>query len=182
MKREVKREVKRVVKRVSFYNLAAAAVVLIAMAGQAGADNTGTVGVSATVANACVVTNSPSMSFGTFNPVDGANVNQTGTISIACTKGAVAKVALDPGANGGKGGSGSRAMSDGSGDFLGYEIYSNSGMSTVWGIGANAVTESAAPSTSAVNYTAYGQIPTAGSNQNVPAASYSDTVNLSISF
>ena len=38
MKREVKREVKRVVKRVSFYNLAAAAVVLIAMAGQAGVD------------------------------------------------------------------------------------------------------------------------------------------------
>ena len=170
-------------KRISFHNLALAAVVLLAMSGQAGAaNNTGTVAVSTTVANACVVTNSPSISFGIFNPTDGANVDQTGTVSIACTRGAVAKVALDAGANGGRGGSGSRAMSDGSGDYLGYEIYQDSLRATLWGTGAAAETEPGAPSTSAVNYTAYGRVPTASSNQNVPAGSYSDTVNLSISF
>jgi spore coat protein U domain-containing protein, fimbrial subunit CupE1/2/3/6 len=165
------------VKRVSSYSLAAAAVGLLALAGQARAAlNSGSVAVSTTVNTACKVTNSPSIAFGAFNPVDNANVDQTGTISIACTKGAVAKVALDTGGNGGKGGSGSRAMTDGT-NFLGYEIYSDSGRTSVW----TTVTEAAAPSTTAVDYTAYGRIPT-GSNQNVPAGSYSDTVNIAISF
>lgn len=182
---------KREVKRLSFYSLAATAAVLLAIGGQAGAagDNSGQIAVGATVNKACVVTNSPSIAFGSFNPVDNANVNQTGTISLSCTKGAAAIVALDAGGNPGKAASGTRAMKDGASppDYLGYEIYQDSGYATVWGggageTGASAETEAAAANMTAVNYTAYGQIPTASNNQGVPAGSYTDTVNISISF
>jgi len=138
---------------------------------------TGSLGVSATVSNNCQITNTPSIAFGNYNPLDTTPVDQTGTISLACTKGAVAVIALDTGANPTHATGTTRAMKDAATDYVSYELYSDSGRTTVWT--STGVTEPAAPSKAAVNYTVYGRIP-AGQDQ--PANSYSDTVGITVNF
>ena len=161
----------------SLFLLAAAALLGSANPSFAGTA-TGTVAISASVTNVCSITNSPSISFGSYSPLSGSNLDVNGTISLACTKGDVATIALDVGANSAHASGTTRAMASGT-NYLSYEIYSNLGLSTVWGTGTSAVTEPAAPSNVAVNYTAYGAVP---NSQNVPAGSYSDTVNITVSF
>ncbi len=162
---------------------AGAALVLLALAGPSFAGSTtGSVGVSGSVSNNCVISNAPSIGFGSYDPIvtnASASLDQTGMLQLTCTQGAVAVVALDAGANSSHATGTTRAMSNGSGKYLSYEIYSDSGRSTVWGTGGSAVTEPAAPSDAAVNYTMYGRVP---SGQDVPAASYSDTVGITVNF
>jgi len=152
-------------------------IVVLGLAGLAFAGTTtGSLSVSATVGNNCQITNTPSIAF-SYNPLDTTPVDQTGTISLACTKGAVAVIALDTGANPTHATGTTRAMKDAATDYLSYELYSDSGRTTAWT--ATGVTEPAAPSKTAVNYTVYGRIP-AGQDQ--PANSYSDTVGITVNF
>ena len=139
---------------------------------------TGSLSVSATVSNNCQITNTPSIAFGNYNPLDTTPVDALGTISLACTKGAIAVISLDTGANSSNATGTTRAMKDAATNYLSYELYSNSGRTTVWG-SSPGVTEPAAPSKAAVNYTVYGRIP-AGQDQ--PANSYSDTVGITVNF
>jgi spore coat protein U-like protein len=70
----------------------------------------------------------------------------------------------------------------GAGGYLSYELYSDSTRQTVWGVGAGTggVTEAAAPSSTAVNYTIYGQVPGA---QSLPVGTdYADTVLVTVNF
>ena len=134
--------------------------------------------VSASVATNCVFKNSPAIGFGVYDTITGAEVNGTGTISIACTKGTVATVALDNGANHASASGTQRAMKSGS-NFLNYDIYQDSAFGTFWGTATNAEVEPAAPSAAAVSFTAYGKIP---SGQDIPQGSYADTVGVTVSF
>jgi spore coat protein U-like protein len=147
------------------------------------AATTGSLGVSASVTDNCLISNTPAVAFGSYDPVSAnasANVDQTGTISLTCTNGAVAVIALDAGANGGQGTGTSRAMKkSGASNYLNYELYSDSGRSTVWSTGAGAVTETATTSDAAVDYTVYGRIP---SGQDAPAGTYGDTVGVTVTF
>ena|SRR5215468_8631898 len=138
---------------------------------------TGNLSVSATVSNNCQITNTPAIAFGNYNPLSVTPVDATGTISLACTKGAVAVIALDAGGNSSNATGTTRAMKDAATDYLSYELYSDSSRTSVWKPAG--VTEPAAPSKAAVNYTVYGRIP-AGQDQ--PANSYSDTVVITVSF
>jgi len=138
---------------------------------------TGNLSVSATVSNNCQITNTPAIAFGNYNPLSVTPVDATGTISLACTKGAVAVITLDTGANSSNATGMTRAMKDAATDYLSYELYSDSNRTSVWKPAG--VTEPAAPSKAAVNYTVYGRIP-AGQDQ--PANSYSDTVVITVSF
>ncbi len=59
------------------------------------------VAVTANVASNCVMT-AGSVAFGAYDPLvthAAANLDQTGSVSVACVKGTVANVGLDPGAN-----------------------------------------------------------------------------------
>ena len=98
-------------------------------------------------------------------------------MTIACTKGATTTMGLSLGSNA----SGTtRRMTDGASNYLTYEIYQDSGRATVWGnSGAGLYTPAAAPSKTARSFTAYGRV-TAG--QDVPAASYTDTVTATVNF
>ena len=130
--------------------------------------------VSASVTANCTIS-AGALAFGAYDPVvanASANLDQTSTISVACTKGATASVGLDNGANF----SGGRRMKSGT-DYLGYEMYSDSGRSTVWNTAAP-VSYTAA-SKAASSLTVYGR---AAGGQDVPAGSYSDTVIATITF
>jgi spore coat protein U-like protein len=155
--------------------LALAASSLSYAAGSASAN----LSISASVANNCTISTA-ALAFGSYDPVvtnASTNLDATATVTVACTKGATSTIGLGLGSNV----SGStRRMTDGSNNYLAYEIYQDSSRSTVWGnSGAELLSPSAAPSKSARSFTVYGRIP---SNQDVPAGSYTDTVTATVNF
>jgi spore coat protein U-like protein len=140
---------------------------------------TANLAVGASVANNCTISTS-ALAFGSYDPVvahAAANLDGTGTVIVACTRGATSTVGLGLGANA----SGStRRMTDGSTNYLSYELYSDSGRTTVWGNSGGALyNPGAAPSKVARNFTVYGRVT---SNQDVPAGSYNDTVVATVNF
>lgn len=140
---------------------------------------TANLGVSATVTNNCTISTA-ALAFGSYDPV-GANassdLDSTGTVVVACTKGATATIGLGLGGN--AAGS-TRRMGDGASNYLTYELYQDSGRTTVWGnAGAGLLSPVAAPSKAARNFTVYGRVT---SNQDVAAGSYSDTVVATVNF
>jgi spore coat protein U-like protein len=140
---------------------------------------TANLGVTATVTNNCTISTA-ALAFGSYDPVvanASTNLDGTGTVSVACTKGTSATVGLGLGLNA----SGStRRMTDGSGNYLTYELYQDSGHATVWGnAGAGLLSPAAAPSKATRNFTVYGQV---ASNQDVTAGAYSDTVVATVNF
>ena len=165
------------------------AAVLLACVGAASAGNaTSNLAVTATVSANCTIATAP-VAFGTaYDTVAGTAVNATGSVSIACTKGAAPNVTLGMGAN--AAGS-TRRMSDGGTNFLTYELYQqpsttvpntacNYTAPTVWGTtGANIFTPSVSPGKASRTYNVCGQIPGA---QDVAAAVYSDLVVATINF
>jgi spore coat protein U-like protein len=135
--------------------------------------------VSASVANNCSISTS-ALAFGVYDPLvahASVNLDGTGTITIACTKGATSTIALNLGGNAS---GASRRMTDGSTNYLTYEMYQDSARSTVWGSsGAAQFTPPAAPTKAARNFTVYGRIP---AGQDIPAGNYADTVTATVNF
>jgi len=140
---------------------------------------TANLAVTATVTNNCTISTA-AVAFGAYDPVvanAAANLDSSGTVTVACTKGTSATIGLGLGANA----SGAvRQMTDGSGNFLTYELYQDAGRSTVWGnAGAGLLSPVAAPSKAARNFTVYGRVP---SNQDVAAGAFTDTVVATVNF
>ena len=135
---------------------------------------TNTLSVTATVVNYCTV-NTSSLSFGNYQ---GSDATATATATLTCTNGTAETIGLDAGANGAHAVGTTRAMTDGSSHYLSYEIYQNSGHTTVWD--ASTHTEAGTGTGSAQSLTAYGDIP---ANQlTAPAGSYTDTVNINVTY
>ena len=140
---------------------------------------TANLNVSASVAAVCTISTGP-VAFGAYDPVianAAADLNGTGTVTVACTKGTAATVDLG---NGGNFSAGSRRMSSGS-DFLNYALYKDAARTQVWGsglAGGTTYTYNAA-SKAATAVTVYGRVPQA---QDVTAGSYSDVVLATINY
>lgn len=135
--------------------------------------------VSATVANTCSISTS-AVAFGTYDPLvanASAPLDQTGSVTITCTKGLDATIGLNLGSNA----SGStRRMTDGASDYLTYELYKDSGRTAVWGnSGADLNDPGPAPSKAPRAITIYGRV---AGGQDVPAGSYTDTVTATVNF
>jgi len=158
----------------------AVGALMLCMATNAHAGSTSTsLALSASVSNNCTISTS-AVGFGSYDPVvvnASAALDGTGTVSIACTKGATTTIGLDLGSNA----SGStRRLTDGSSNYLTYELYQDSGRSTVWGnAGSGLFTPVAAPSKASRSFAAYGRV--AGS-QDVPAGTFTDTVTATVNF
>jgi spore coat protein U-like protein len=170
--------VKRSMKFVG--TVAAAGIAFGALSSTArAATATANLGVSATVANNCTIS-TVALAFGSYDPVvanAAANLDGTGTVVVACTKGATATIGLGLGGNAS---GGTRRMGDGSSNYLTYELYQESGRTTVWSdAGAGLLTPSAAPSKAPRNFTVYGRVT---GSQDVPAGNYSDTVVATVNF
>lgn len=134
--------------------------------------------VTATVTNNCTITTNP-IAFGSYDPVVSqatANLDATGAVIIACTKGAVTTLGLDTGANVS---AGTRRLTS-SGNFMSYELYQDSSRSTVWGnSGADVYNSGTAPSKDGRTFQVYGRI---SGGQDVPAGSYADTIVATVNF
>lgn len=142
------------------------------------ASATSTLSVTANVGAVCNIATLP-VAFGTYDPVainSGADLDGTGSVTVACTKGTLASVDLGNGANF----SGLRRMS-GRADFLKYALYKDSVRTQVWGSGLTGGTTAAyfALNKNAATLTVYGTIMQA---QDVAIGSYSDSVVASINY
>jgi len=140
---------------------------------------TANLGVSASVINNCTISTA-ALAFGSYDPVvanASTDLDGTGTVTVACTKGATATIGLGLGSNA----SGStRRMTDGATNYLTYELYQDSGRTTIWeNSGAGLLSPVAAPSKTARNFTVYGRVT---SNQDVSAGGYGDTVVATVNF
>lgn len=135
----------------------------------------------ATVVSSCQISGT-TLNFG--NTID-ALVSATpldaySTLSVVCTNTTPYTVALNAGTNaGGASNFGARKMKSGS-NTLSYQLYLDSGRSTVWGDGtASSSTSSGNGTGSTQTLTIYGRLP---SLANVIPGSYTDTVTVTVSY
>lgn len=138
--------------------------------------------VSATVTASCTIDASAGLAFGAYDPVganSAADLDKPGTISTTCTNGSTATVTLGQGAHADPDSTDAlpvRRMLAGTTDFLSYALYTDEDRTTVWdNVDGNQVAGTGIP----VSTTVYGRIP---AGQNVPAATYNDTVVATITF
>jgi spore coat protein U-like protein len=134
--------------------------------------------VTATISNNCTISTT-TVAFGAYDPVvtnASTALDGTGGVTIACTKGAAPTIGLGLGSNAS---GGTRRMANGT-DYLTYELYKETGRTSVWGnSGGDLFTPAAAPSKEGRTFTVYGRV---AAGQDLPAASYSDTVVATVNF
>jgi len=137
-----------------------------------------TMGVTATVTANCTISATP-VAFGSVDTLSGANVDANGTVTVSCTNGAPWTLSADAG-----GGSGAtmavRRMTFGA-NTLNYTIHTTAGHGTVWGNGTSSTATIGGTGTGAAQtVTVYGRI--FSGQTGVPAGSYSDTVNVTVTY
>lgn len=137
--------------------------------------------VSATVADSCSVS-ATNLAFGNVTPVDNINFNATSTVDVTCANGTTYDIGLDAGANSSDGTVSTRRMTDGAAtpNYLSYQMYQDSGHTTVWGNTVGTDTVAATGTGSTQTNTVYGQIPSG--QQATPTGSYTDTVTVTVTF
>jgi len=160
--------------------LAGFAVVSIAAESALGGQSaSASLNVSASVTKNCTITTAP-VAFGNYDSI-AANVTApldgVGTVTVTCTKGAAAKVGLDPGANAQ---GATRRMTQGAAAYLIYELYKDTTHSTVWGnTPTTGLDVPAAPNRNPRSYTVYGRVAAA---QDATVGNYIDTVVATVNF
>ncbi len=161
--------------------MAALTIAVVGVPGtDAGADETTVrMPAGAFVIGGCVLTSTGTLAFGSYNPL-GANAGSPldvspNALTIACSRGLSAAVYLDDGK---AFSAGFRRMTDGRGDYLSYQIYTDATRTTVWNLNTPVwyVATSKAPTPLPV----YGRVP---GGQDAPASSaYADTVTARVLF
>ncbi len=136
----------------------------------------GSMSATASVAGGCTIS-AGSMNFGNLGlALATTSTYQTATLSYTCSSGASAKITLDQGQNGtGTLSAPVRRMKSGT-NYLGYQLYSNSGYTTVWdGVTGITIVGTGSTQTSTV----YGKVP---AQTPPPAGTYTDVVTVTITF
>jgi len=137
--------------------------------------------VNVTVISSCQVSGT-TLNFG--NSIDAlataTPLDATSTLTVQCTNTTPYAVALNAGTNaGGASNFTTRTMKSGS-NTLGYQLYLDSGHSSVWGDGtSSSSTVSGTGTGSAQTLSIYGRLP---SLANVVPGNYSDTVTVTVSY
>jgi spore coat protein U-like protein len=149
---------------------------LIAPAAQA-VTTTTTFPVTATVLKACIVTANP-LAFGNYDPTAATALDGSTTLSVLCTVGTSFTVGLNTGTASGATVT-TRRMTSGA-NTLGYGLYQEAARTNNWGNtpGTDTPLATTAP-VLASTLTVYGRIP---ASQNVPAASYADTITVTVNY
>ena len=135
---------------------------------------TSTVTVTANVVKACTISGA-TLGFGEYNPTYATDTTVTVPLNFQCSAGTPITIDLN---NGGHPAAGMRGMANGT-NILQYQIYSNPGLTTVWGTGSGSN---------------YGMTATGGSDHldmsgKIPAlqtgvivGTYQDTVTATLNF
>jgi spore coat protein U-like protein len=144
-----------------------------------GKSTTATFTVTATVLAECTVS-AFAINFGTYEPVvanAATPLDSTATINVFCTKGTTGTVTLDNGSNFL---SPNRRMTPGGGVFMNYQVYKDSGRTTIWdNSNINSGTSGSKNIALGGGFIAYGRIP---AGQDVKAGSYSDTMQSVVNY
>jgi spore coat protein U-like protein len=160
---------------VKFTTFAAVALAIaLAFAPTSASATTGTANfaVSATVTNTCTIS-AAALSFGAYTGA--AAVTGSSSITVNCTNLALYSVALSTGA----GTYTTRTMANGTAT-LGYNLYTTTGDTTVWGDGTGSTASVAGTGTgSNQTLTVYGKIPTGETSL---SGTYSDTITATITY
>ena len=141
--------------------------------------------VSAAVAAVCSISTA-NLNFGNYDPI-GANaatpLDIDGSVTVTCTKGSQVWIDLNPGTHAASAVGTTRAMQSGASDFLSYELFSNAGRTTVWGVGNPPGGSGFAPALAANknprSFTIFGRVPAA---QDSAVGNYTDTVQATVNF
>lgn len=127
------------------------------------------------------------MAFGTYNPLSGGNHDAVGDVNVRCYTTLGLLVSVDIALNKGLYSTvfSPRKMASGA-NRLNYDLYTNSGRTTIWGDGSGG-TGTVTDNITLVllsyvyrTYTVYGRIP--GGQNTVPPGSYTDTVTITLTY
>jgi spore coat protein U-like protein len=146
-----------------------------ALAGSA----TSNISLSASVPANCTINTSP-IAFGAYYTDSGTTASPG--ILLNCTNGATATITLGQGANADSGSSDAaplRRLSNGSGSYLAYQIYSDPSYTTVWGNTAGTGVSYTGTGYSDTDTTIYVKIE---SGQNATVGNYTDTVVATVTY
>jgi spore coat protein U-like protein len=168
-------------------NLAVASTAGLLMAGNAFGGitpQTTTFQVSTQVIKSCII-GASNLVFPNYDQLSAVATTGSTTVTVRCTNGTVATIALNIGQNGTTFAA-PRVMKDSvSGGLLNYNLYTTSGYTTVWGDGTNSsATQSYTSASSATvqPFTVYGSIPAGQTVATSAAATYADTITMSVTF
>lgn len=149
------------------------------------------VSVTGNVVGDCTtVPGSGTLALGSYSPFSSTDLAPSTpfSFSINCTRGDTAlTVAVDGGANYANANpSGNRAMKDGTGNYLTYQLYEDSAHTTVWpfttsGGAGTAVSLAAGGISSANTIALYGVVPH-GQTSGPDAGSYTDTIHVTVNY
>ena len=140
--------------------------------------------VSTNIGMNCSITTA-NIAFAAYNPIDthaSAPLNADGSVTTTCTVGSTGKVIIGQGLGVGGGTDEApvrRMGGPGEGDYLNYQVYSDSSLASVWtnevasGVGYTA-------SGSAQVMTVYGSVP--GGQTSATQGSYSDTLVVTVNY
>lgn len=164
-----------------------ASAILVAFAAVSGTAAAGTatsnLAVSATVVNNCTISTTAA-AFGNYDPIVANKTSAataTGAVITTCTTGDSTTITLGQGSNPATSSTDAaplRRMLNGTTNYLNYQLYTTSALTTVWGNTSTtgvAVTGTGASVTTNV----YGSV---AAGQNVQAGSYADTVVATVTF
>jgi spore coat protein U-like protein len=132
-----------------------------------------TMEVSLHVTSACTVRAEP-LSFGSLDESDAPGVAAASSIEVACTESTPFMVMLDEGQNAGAGVR--RALDSVSGNYVSYDIYSDSAHTQRWGGAGSEV--SVADASAVTRLLAYGAV----KNSQVTAGDYRDLVTVTVAY
>jgi len=140
---------------------------------------TNNLAVSATVVRNCTIT-AGTLAFGNYDPIVAngvANLDQTGTFTVTCTRGGAPAVWLGMD-NGAHYLAPNRRMI-GTTEFLNYALYQDAARTVAWGNTSGTSPVVTQNGRNPVTVTVYGRVPAA---QDVLAGGYTDTVVMTVNF
>jgi spore coat protein U-like protein len=142
--------------------------------------------VSAAVAAVCSISTAP-LTFGNYDPIvanASTDLDINGSVTVTCTRGSQVWIELNPGTHAGNALVTTRAMQSGVADFLDYELFSNVGRTTVWGLGDPGIGGAGFAPAPAANrnprvFPIHGRVP---AGQDSAVGNYTDTVQATVNF
>ncbi len=140
---------------------------------QAGTDTT-TMGLTTEVVANCTIS-AAALNVSGYDPIEAnktTDFDQTSTVTVACTKDTSAEVTFDQGNNT------DRRLKDSLNNLLDYELYKDTARGEVWGDTAT-FGKTITGTGLQVGHTVYIRVP---AGQNVPAGTYNDTVQATVTF
>lgn len=156
----------------------AAALIALPLAVLAGTASSQFTVTGTVVANCSISTTGISFTYDPVSANASADALNSGTVTIACTKGSSPSIALDNGLNAGLGSKGPRAMKmAGTSNYLGYDIYWP-GTKTSWSAASPFVPP--APNSKAAR--TFNMDGAALAGQDVVVGTYTDTVTATVNF